>query len=1131
MGVWRFTMPLLSTLAAMVIIVHSAEDLDPEFRRGLRPRAVDPGTTSYEQPWKSIDTEPLAQQSTHADVWGDDSLEEQAARRRPVRKRKRRPQISSENEPDDTQRENPPGSYPEKDYHDSHDSHQSETVRRRRKRPDIRPYRWADEPIERPLRRRGLRRKRPTIDSNPRLSEFDSLSPNLTDTKDDHQEKNLDDQQEKLPITENIETFDSEDGRKPKPALDYYDPDPTNVDYNINDDDRKHEEKNPSKISTSEETPFQERKLNNYHKLSELQLQDDSSEDHGYSNKPITPHNSGVTVDQSLQDEAKEEDQQAKPLAEFSKDVTNTNKNERLKANEKPATNTEKDIITFKAQDYDPIDPYTLKQILKRSNGTSLSEILQRHNLSLTDLLRGRGEAILALHTEPPDDRPPPQDVSLENDQQEEVENRYIIRNQATTQRKPMRDSLDKNEDNIESAIQTENYTSHNSTETETDNKHVRNIPRIITNRHFPIGIRRKLRMRPMLNSTIKAQLGRDLIALSARKYFQNHRNMSKLKEWKEIIPIMTNRSKLNDGTTTPEATESTPTTTTTEAFDDTTVMDSDSLDSLSSPSSDTEESYGKDNEVETISISTSEPTTTITMEAIPTEINTEADKPKVIPIARPAADAFALRRQAFNNRLKRKRLKQKSSTTENPKDDLTKNFFGMANLVSASEFIERTQKPQTTVTQGSTENVTELEDFMTTHSPTTVEDKVKSIRITTSGYTLPSATQSSTSASTTAQSAKVEIDEILNDRMTSERLAKILLERNMTLGELVMHRERGSSHVHLADIFHNASKEPNPPEPFLTKSSLEPISKETYPLRAILEANTYDATARPTSQATSSQGNNMHIPVVMDFGNNVNENGENMGIISLFKNKLENEKIDNAEIRKDSHGTPYISSVISVNTTITNDANRESRVLGDTEDIRGWNELLTLINKHNISTTIDDLTSVTQDILPLDKNKINLEDVDGDGLIILEDLQHLKDFDSNIASGSDEKLEVRMYETSEAITDKPGILNKIPNNTRSVAIATASILGLATLLFLLTYIAFRYKQQRDRLRKKDSFCNERIPSPVFEHRKGHKNNCSSRSISPMISTSNIYTMSTLDSHNGKDSPDYMWNSLRKPFQ
>lgn len=317
--------------------------------RGVNSKYVKPFLFLLFQPWKSIDAEPLSQQSTHAEVWGVDSPEEQAARRRPVRKRKRRPQISSENEPDDTQRENPPGSYPDKDYHDSHDSHQSETVRRRRKRPDIRPYRWADEPVERPLRRRGLRRKRPTIDSNPRLSEFGSLNPNITDAKD--QQKHLDYHHERHPITEHIEIFDPEDGRKQKPALDYYDPDPTNVDYNINDDDQKggrHDGKSQTKISTSEETPFQESKHNNHHKLSELQLQDDSSEDHGYLNKPSTPRNSGVTLDQSLQDEGKEEDQQAKPLAEFSNDVTN--KNEKLKANEKPGTNSEKDIFAIKAQ-------------------------------------------------------------------------------------------------------------------------------------------------------------------------------------------------------------------------------------------------------------------------------------------------------------------------------------------------------------------------------------------------------------------------------------------------------------------------------------------------------------------------------------------------------------------------------------------------------------------------------------------------------------------------------------------------------------------------------------------------------------------------------------------------------------
>lgn len=99
------------------------------------------------------------------------------------------------------------------------------------------------------------------------------------------------------------------------------------------------------------------------------------------------------------------------------------------------------------------------------------------------------------------------------------------------------------------------------------------------------------------------------------------------------------------------------------------------------------------------------------------------------------------------------------------------------------------------------------------------------------------------------------------------------------------------------------------------------------------------------------------------------------------------------------------------------------------------------------------------------------------------------------------------------------------------MTVATASIAGLAMILFLLTYAAFKWKQQRSVIRKKRSFGDERIPTPVFENRKGHKNNSSTRSISPMLQTSNIYTLNTLDSQNGKDSPDYMWDSLRKPFQ
>lgn len=43
-------MPLLTTLAALVIIVHSAEeDLEMEYRHDLKPRILDTGTPNLDQ--------------------------------------------------------------------------------------------------------------------------------------------------------------------------------------------------------------------------------------------------------------------------------------------------------------------------------------------------------------------------------------------------------------------------------------------------------------------------------------------------------------------------------------------------------------------------------------------------------------------------------------------------------------------------------------------------------------------------------------------------------------------------------------------------------------------------------------------------------------------------------------------------------------------------------------------------------------------------------------------------------------------------------------------------------------------------------------------------------------------------
>lgn len=47
--IWKVTMPLLSTLAALVIIVHSAEEIYERESRQIRSRALDVAPPNYEE--------------------------------------------------------------------------------------------------------------------------------------------------------------------------------------------------------------------------------------------------------------------------------------------------------------------------------------------------------------------------------------------------------------------------------------------------------------------------------------------------------------------------------------------------------------------------------------------------------------------------------------------------------------------------------------------------------------------------------------------------------------------------------------------------------------------------------------------------------------------------------------------------------------------------------------------------------------------------------------------------------------------------------------------------------------------------------------------------------------------------
>lgn len=174
-----------------------------------------------------------------------------------------------------------------------------------------------------------------------------------------------------------------------------------------------------------------------------------------------------------------------------------------------------------------------------------------------------------------------------------------------------------------------------------------------------------------------------------------------------------------------------------------------------------------------------------------------------------------------------------------------------------------------------------------------------------------------------------------------------------MTLNELLEQRERGSSHIHLADIFHNASKEPNPPEPFLSKSLIEPISKETYPLRALLEANQHDPKGT-TMDSLLAQSSYLNKPIVLDFGNNVNENSENKGIISLFDNftkSIEEEK-ENMKLNGDDY--EKIQSLQNNNKNENREKDlRDGRALLTSEEASlTWNKIIGLIRNNKQSET-----------------------------------------------------------------------------------------------------------------------------------------------------------------------------------
>ncbi|XP_069360001.1 uncharacterized protein [Maniola hyperantus] len=1082
MGIAGFTMPLLSTLAALVIIVHSAEENYEREYHMMRPRALDT-QTNYDQV-QMVETEPTKTQQASqitSETW-DEIDPEQSMRPRRARKRKRRPQLAGEIDLIPQERV----------YTYNEDSlprlqENIERPRRRRKKMEFQnsddkgQNSW-NEDANRPKRRRGQKRKRPSADSWPELAEFGGYREQTDGSEEtpDYKEIHID----SIPDDENNNQKDINEKVNSKVQI-----------YNINEPEI---EKTTQPMVNYDSQPQVVTK--NEESLSEFSIES------------IRPNEKPNKTRIDLQQKTRE-------------------KGIMLSNNIEPP------------KDKEPLDPFTLKALLKKSNGKSLSEILQQNNLSLADLLHGREKALSILKKE---------SLNITQDMgQSRHSNKAFyspisfIENTETLSKKEFVES-EREEENehvdietttiittTENMMQQNNY---NNGYDETDKyNHQENEP-VETNRRgslrrrFPGGIRRKLRTRPTENNTYKGQLSRDLIALTSLKY-KNNRNLSKSREWKEVVPSMMKAEppnveamiQIETETETITTTPCSLTETNTQEMYETTTdpsytsMNTESIADTRDESETTTDAKSTYLEIEGIDIAQ------FTMTPVE-EKETITRKPK--PIIQPLIRSSDLRRQALNNRLKIKRIKQWTSTTEIPEELEVKDTFGIGKVVSASEFITKTQKRTTNTVDE--DDFTTLEDFLTTEATQKVSNRYRSKK--------PVKTKNNTAFTiqkiyiTTEETAKYEIEEILNDNHTSAKLSKILKERNMTLKELVEHRKRGSSHVHLADIFHNASREPNPPEPFLSKSLIEPISKETYPLRALLEANLHDPRTT-TIDPTVLEINNANIPVVMDFGNNVNENGENKGITSFFKNystsdtNKSNSSNESATISYDTKNVKTNFNIPGIGTS------REARMLNSEKDSATWNDLIYLMQKNHQKENIDSEKPIESADPPISETLKKIdpgEDLDGDGVIVLDDLQQLRNMERK--STSDKLMEFKIHERNNPLLISNNS-NMVLSDTKSVTVATASIIGLALILFLLTYAILKWKQQSKIFHTKRAKEDEFVPTPVFENRKGHKINSSTRSKSPMLATPNIYSIDTIDTRAGSESPEYMWDTLRKPFQ
>lgn len=311
----------------------------------------------------------------------------------------------------------------------------------------------------------------------------------------------------------------------------------------------------------------------------------------------------------------------------------------------------------------------------------------------------------------------------------------------------------------------------------------------------------------------------------------------------------------------------------------------------------------------------------------------------------------------------------------------------------------------------------------------------------------------------------KTDILELLDDRRGGARLTKVLEQRNMTLDELLEHRKRGSSQLHLSEIINNKT-------------------------RPLVDVNAADK-----------------LDIVTAFENFPNFNLPNV------------KSVKPDEVRTDSDGSSYFTSIINIKPT--DEIYKEGRSLkrdqlakpmppGD--PYHPWKTI------NYPSQDVNYIDSAKRDIV----SSSQLSPFENEVAQIENELARSHDFVDLELSGHGFKPNSVTIENAS-----------IPVGVRSAIIASASIVGICLMIFILIFVTCRWRQkQRKKLNYSENFQTVRGRLPILT-RNSTSSSSTKRSTSPNVFTtmgSRSSKLNTMDP-NSKEVQEYLYDAMRKSFR